>query len=187
MSIADWTGFAKLTLDLASFYMTASKFDRNHTLTVSKLIDLHDTLTQLRKASVEYHETLLRPSLHVVDSSIEHKWTRACDTVVNVLNDIDLAAVRVYSPELADVISEDLTAMEARASDCSLDVNTAWQAEPQGMQELHEKLVAMSNYSTVTPVIIGFGQTNMSDVIAAIDLTTAELEKFIKTYWPTPK
>jgi len=103
--------FVKFVWDVAKDYREARQNDGS--LTASPLIALHESLRQLETLT----ELLLRKWLSEPrdpsSSETARNWYKALNNAVTKIGELDIATVRVYSPELAEILSDEIFALEA--------------------------------------------------------------------------
>jgi hypothetical protein len=101
MTGAEWTGFAKLVVEIAGKLKDAVSRSRDHTLSFTALVDLHENLTRFQLATDNLLADRSTPTLTTSELVAQSYWLRCCTAALRALGAVDLAIIRVYSPQLA--------------------------------------------------------------------------------------
>lgn len=181
-------GLSKLVLDCAKAYGETRR--RKHGLQPSLLIDLHERLRQLQSATDVLRDQKLNPNLSSASSAIRVQWYRKFVEALDLLNAVDIATVRVYSPELADWLGQRLEVSEALALDAE-SIPPVPQEYASQLLKLHDEVNKVSAKLMSTVLVPILAEAESTDELTRLSKSlqdcTTELSAFIRLNWPPDK
>ncbi len=170
----------KVFLEAANEYKKTRQV--KHGITPDPLIELHESLYKFKLATETWRDEKRCPTLSTASDEIRNRWYKALERALTALNNIDIATVRVYSPELAEWMGENLLTSEATCLESQMpSIPNADQLLK--MRKEIDRVTQRWFENSFVPMFIGEEVDGLSDLAKVLDESIAKLGVFINQNW----
>jgi hypothetical protein len=196
MSGVEWAGITKLVIEVAGKLQDALARQRGHTASFSALIDLHEKLKSLQRATDDLLANRSIPILPRSEIFAQEKWLNSCVAFFRTLMRVDRAIIRVYSPGLASYLDCYLPRREYGFMEHEMRANPhRWSGQLGEVGKLYAEIetfkLELFPEMRAPEDRVKAGQYNqpidLRMVSSAAQAAAMQLHEFIKQHWTSPR